>query len=309
MAKAKKKKPRNPKPTPKVKQIEAALTKPVDPLIELRNILTFETVKKIICPLATNQEIGFFLGVARSCGLNPFKREVYLIKYDQKSAARVVVGYETYLKRGARAKGYRGFEVWTEPRDSKTPTKACCRIYIDGWKKPFDHEIFVHEYVQTFWDDRARKTIVTKMWDKMLVTMSKKVVVSQAFRMVFPEEMAGMPYCDAEIPHEETKEAEATVTNGKGKPVVTMPESTTEPEPTKQEAKKPDPPKEPAKPAQPAVKCVTPGQIETLRKLCVGKNLDPDEVAHANFEVNSLKELPTNKASAFMNKVSSLPNG
>ncbi len=309
MARAKNKprkprKPRKPNPTPKVKQIEAALTKPVDPLIELRNILTVETVRKVICPIATNQEIGFFLGVARSCGLNPFKREIYLIKYDAKAAARVVVGYETYLKRGARAKGYRGFEVWTEPENSKNPTKACCRIHIDGWAKPFYHEIYVDEYVQTFWDDKARKTVITKMWRKMLVTMSKKVVVSQTFRMAFPEEMAGMPYCDAEIPHEETKDAEATVT-----PVVThvkMPERTDKPDQAKPEAKKPDPPKEPAKPAQPAVKCVSPGQIETLKNLCVAKNLDPDEIAHSYFGADSVKTLPANKAGMFMNEVSKI---
>ena len=239
-----------------------------------------------------------------------------MVKYGS-TAARVVVGYETYLKRARKVPGFEGYKVWTEPRDAKIPVKAFCRIFIKGWKEPFDHDVVFDEYIQYKKD--GNKFVPNKFWRKMPQTMIKKVVASQAFRLAFPDEMGGLPYCEAEIPKEEIKEADATAT-----PVVThvkMPERTDKPTQCRTSFDKKDvdipksatpyfsggrPGKEPAKPAQPAVKYVSAGQLETLKGLCVAKNLDPDEIAHSYFGADSVKTLPANKAGMFMNEVSKI---
>ncbi|KKM68725.1 hypothetical protein LCGC14_1457990 [marine sediment metagenome] len=306
-AKNKPRKPKKPNPTPKVKQIEAALTKPVDPLMELKDVLTVDMVKKYICPTANDTEIGLFLTIAKSYKLNPFKREIYLVIYDGKNGREVSVqvGYEVYLKRASRIPAYAGFKAWTEPKDAKIPVKACVKVFRKDWKEPLEHEVDFDEFVKMRWDKEARRLVPTKFWKKMPKSMIKKVVISQAFRQAFPDEMGGLPYIQEEIhPKENIKDAEATVTPAETH--VKMPERTDKSVKPKPEAKKPDPPKEPAKPVQPAVKYVSPGQIETLKGLCVAKNLDPDEIAHSYFGANSVKTLPANKAGMFMNEVSKI---
>ena len=53
--------------------------------------LSFEDVKKYICQDATDKEIFNFLQICKYQKLNPFLREVYLVKYGQ-SPATIVTG-------------------------------------------------------------------------------------------------------------------------------------------------------------------------------------------------------------------------
>jgi phage recombination protein Bet len=161
---------------------------------ELAKILTPEVIKKYICPNATQQEIFMFLQIAKMYQLNPFKREIYLVKYEGYPAQNVV-GYETYLKRAARTGEWTGMRVWT---DGKIP-ELIAKIEINkkGWDKPFYHEVDYTEYVQ-----HKKDGTITKFWKEKPKTMLKKVVVSQAFRMAFPDEFGGMPYTVEEMPIE-----------------------------------------------------------------------------------------------------------
>ncbi len=73
--------------------------------------LTPEIVKKYICPLATDQEIYLFLQLCRFQKLNPFLREIYLIKYSATQPASMVTGKETFTKRASRHPQYKGFKA------------------------------------------------------------------------------------------------------------------------------------------------------------------------------------------------------
>ena len=70
-----------------------------------------EIVKKYICPLATDQEIYLFLQLCKFQQLNPFLREIYLIKYSSGQPASMVTGKETFTKRANRNPQYKGFKA------------------------------------------------------------------------------------------------------------------------------------------------------------------------------------------------------
>jgi len=150
-------------------------------------------VKSYLCAGATKEEIVLFLNQCQMFQLNPFKREIYLIKYGT-SAAQIVVGYEVYVKRAERSKNWAGMESGIKGSLKKHDLCAWVKIFRNDWKMPLYHEVDYDEYVKT-----RKDGTITKFWLKMPKTMLKKVAISQAFRLAFPDEMAGMPYIVEEI--------------------------------------------------------------------------------------------------------------
>lgn len=159
--------------------------------------LTKETVKRYICPMATDQELTFFLQVCKTFGLNPLKREVYLVKYGEEKAS-ILVGYEVYLKRAERSSKWGGMEVGTEGSIKEGNLKAVVKIYRKDWAQPLIHEADYNEYVQTKKDGTPNR-----FWATKPKTMIKKVAISQAFRFAFPDEFDGMPYTSDEVVDQE----------------------------------------------------------------------------------------------------------
>ena len=151
-------------------------------------------IKSYLCAGATKEEIVLFLNQCQMFQLNPFKREIYLIKYTN-YPAQIVVGYEAYLKRAERSKQWDGMESGIKGSLKKHDLVAWAKIYRKDWKRPLYHEVDYNEFVKT----KADGETVTKFWAKMPKTMLKKVAISQAFRLAFPDEMAGMPYIVEEI--------------------------------------------------------------------------------------------------------------
>lgn len=203
----------------------------VDPGLLTPETITKEDVKKLISADATEKEVTIFLQIAKLNKLNPFKREIYLIKY-RGQPAHIVTGYETYLKRAERSNKYAGFRVWTEGRGGEL--KACIEVRRKDWEKPLYHEVEYSEYVQ-----RKRDGSLTRFWKEKPKTMLKKVVISQAFRFAFPDELAGMPYTSEEMPTEETEKIKETLQPPKAK----EPEESIAPETTVA-------PEEPEKPVE-----------------------------------------------------------
>jgi phage recombination protein Bet len=160
--------------------------------------LTPKTIKTYINQYATEQEVALFLNQCVMFGLNPFKREIYLIKYSANQPATFVVGYEVYLKRAERSDKWAGLESGTtgEGKD----LKAWAKVYRKDWTNPLYHEVYLDEYIQ-----KTKEGQPTRFWHEKPRTMLKKVAISQAFRMAFPDEFAGMPYTDAEMPVDHSK--------------------------------------------------------------------------------------------------------
>jgi phage recombination protein Bet len=147
--------------------------------------ITMQDVKKFIAPTATDQELYMFVQIARSQNLNPFKREIYFIGYGDRHS--IVVGYEVYLKRAMASGLCEGFKV--EVIDGgKDTERAKVTIHRKGWKEPFEWEAS-----RSVWDKKQSS------WKVMPEHMLKKVALSQAFRLCFPDAIDGMPYTGEEI--------------------------------------------------------------------------------------------------------------
>jgi phage recombination protein Bet len=153
-------------------------------------VIDKETVRKFICANATDNEIGLFLEIAKAYELNPFKREVYLVKYGSYPAS-TIVGYETYLKRAERTGKLDGWDVEIDGE----PPEASATITIH--RKDRSHAIKWTAY----YEDAVQRTKdggVTSMWRKWKF-MLRKVAIAQGMRLAFPDELGGLPYTEEEL--------------------------------------------------------------------------------------------------------------
>ena len=139
----------------------------------------------------TQNEIKNFIEIAKGFKLNPFKREIYAVKFGSK--CNILVGYEVYLKRAERSGKLDGWQVVES--GAKDTLKATITIYRKDWSKPFIHEVYFNEYCQQ-----------TQIWRQKPKTMLKKVAMSQGFRLAFPEDLGGMPYSEEEMPSNDKDE-------------------------------------------------------------------------------------------------------
>lgn len=157
--------------------------------------LSPEIIKSYLVPSdskITDQEIGLFLQLCKFQKLNPFLKEVYIVKYGT-FPATFITGKETFLKRAKKDKGYRGHTVGISD-DGKT---AWAEVYIDGFEVPIRCEVEFDEYVS------LKDGQPNKMWAAKPRTMLKKVALVQALREAFPQILSGL-YSQEEINCEET---------------------------------------------------------------------------------------------------------
>ena len=183
-------------------------------------VISPDDIKKFIAPNATDKELFMFMGIAKSFGLNPLKREVHFVKYGN-APASIIVGYEIYLKRAERTGKLDGWKCWIEG------DKAVIEIKRKDQSIPIKWEVDRKEF------DKQQST-----WKAMPNFMLKKVAIAQGFRLAFPDELGGLPYLAEELPQtaklssEELAKDEIVV---EAEP--SMPQRYPEPPPTEAEAK------------------------------------------------------------------------
>lgn len=142
----------------------------------------------------SDNEAKQFMEVSKAYQLNPFKKEIYCVPYGEGKYRKlsIITGYETYIKRAEMSGKLAGWKVWTEGKGNEL--RAIIEIERNDWTKPFKHEVLISEYRQQ-----------TKIWKEKPVTMLKKVVIGQGFRLAFSSDVGGMPYTNDELPQEMTE--------------------------------------------------------------------------------------------------------
>ena len=152
-----------------------------------------------ISPKLEEKEKIQFLNIAKTFGLNPFKREIFCTVYGegQYKQLSIITGYEVYIKRAERSGQLDGWHATTSGSVATNDLKATVTIYRKDRQHAFIWEAYYNECVQTKKDGS-----VTSFWKKANF-MTKKVCISQAFRLCFSDELGGMPYTTDEMPQQE----------------------------------------------------------------------------------------------------------
>jgi len=168
--------------------------------------LSIAAVKQLFCPEATDTEAYYFLRLCQFQKLNPFLKEAYLIKYDPKKPASIVVGKETFTQRAEQHPAFVGYRAGIvverdgESLDLEGALPGRKDILIGGWcavirkdrEQPFIARVAFGEY------DTHQSS-----WVKMPATMIRKVALVQALREAFATSLAGLSDAaelDTEVP-------------------------------------------------------------------------------------------------------------
>ncbi len=156
--------------------------------------ITAQDVKKYFCEAATDKEIALFLGVCKSHGLDPWRREAYLIKYGS-SPAQIVVGKDTFTRRAQQNHKFRGFSagIIVERNKQVLEVEGAFQlnsdILIGGWAQVHvaDYVVPIKAYVSMKEFGKQQST-----WKQMPATMIRKVALVSALREAFPDELGGL---------------------------------------------------------------------------------------------------------------------
>lgn len=173
-----------------------------------------EAVKAIVpaARLCTNFEIAAYIALCCRHQVDPFSRQVHLIKYNEADPITLVLDYMVYHDRAGRHPQYDGYKsgiIWnvngtlvrgTQADYSPPGTQECPVAIQGGWAQvfrkdrehPVDVEIPFSEAVQCKRDGTPNRN-----WKTQPTTLMVKVAESRALRKAFAEQLGGT-YTDVE---------------------------------------------------------------------------------------------------------------
>jgi len=164
-------------------------------------------IKQLFAPKLNNSEFTMFVEMGKATGLNPFLREMWAVKYDEKAAAQIFIGRDGYRKSAQRHPLYDyhvadavysndKFNVVNgevshvyDLKDRGTLVGAYCIVQRKGSSRPTYVFADLKEYTtnKSLWNPQTGKP----------ATMIKKVAECQGLKSAFQELFAGT-YSEAE---------------------------------------------------------------------------------------------------------------
>lgn len=166
--------------------------------------ITFQDVKGLICPLATDSEVAIFLKTCQSLQLNPFANECFLIKYDSRDKAAFVIAIDSYLKAAETNREYDGCEAGIILRDGSGRLESREGAFLldedrlrlaGGWAKVYRKDRGRPTYVavnKTECIKLTREGKPTQFWSEPKQPwMLRKVALKRALVEAFPSLFAG----------------------------------------------------------------------------------------------------------------------
>lgn len=146
------------------------------------------TVRSVLAPDLTDEELKLFAMVATRSGLDPFARQVYAVK--RKGRVTFQTGIDGYRSIAARTGMYDGQD---EPeygpvcpcgdnRPASHPEFATVRVYRKGVTRAIAATAYWHEYKP----EQGPSGLQDAMWVRMPRVMIAKVAEALALRKAFP---------------------------------------------------------------------------------------------------------------------------
>lgn len=184
--------------------------------------LTRAAIKAYINPNVTDAEAELFLRYCIAHNLDPYRREVHLVKYAGSSdPAQMVVGIDCFMRRASQNPAYKGYKAGVivekggklEYREGELRLKGeeliggYCDVFREGRTLP-RAQVGMNEYRRYKKDGTP-----TKNWadDGMPATMIVKCATAHGHRRAFPEDVGEM-YIAEEMPViEETRPRAARI--------------------------------------------------------------------------------------------------
>lgn len=158
--------------------------------------LTVDIVKKYINEKVTDEEAYAFIKVCTARNLNPFLRQVYIVKKDFTGTAKIIVGKDGFMEMAERNPMNDGFEagiiVQLKDKTIEDRPGAFClpdETILGGWAKVyrkdrdhcFENRVSMKEY-----------NTGKASWAKIPATMIRKTPLVQSLREAYPAELSGM---------------------------------------------------------------------------------------------------------------------
>lgn len=176
-----------------MKEIEVSYTDETGALVRI----TKDDIVKYISTdeSVTEKEVFMFLNMCKYLRLNPFLKEIYLVKY-RGAPATFVVSYQTLLRRVSQDPSFDGYEVKIEgtiPDMTGTAT-----VYRKDRSKPVVVSMKYSEAMKKTLDSTGR-IVPTKMWQEMPGWMLRKVALARALKEVFPSAIGNAEVSVSEI--------------------------------------------------------------------------------------------------------------
>lgn len=150
----------------------------------------------------TLQEFKFFTELCKARKLNPFLKEAYLVKYDDRTPASIVVGKDAILKRALQHPKFDGRDqgiIVVKDSGEIDYRKGTFHLpneqLVGGWAKVYRKDISHPTEITVSFDEVAQKKSngeLNKNWATKGATMVEKVALVRALRETFVEDLSGM---------------------------------------------------------------------------------------------------------------------
>lgn len=155
---------------------------------------TADEVRARLCPSITDKELAFTMALCQAQKLNPFTKDVYIIKYGD-GPASIVTSKDTFTKRAQANPRFEGMEAGVTVVNNnrivqrpgsmvlrgETLVGGWCKVYVKGYRVPIFDEVSLSEY-----------STGKSNWTKMPATMIRKVALCHALREAFPDDFQGL---------------------------------------------------------------------------------------------------------------------
>jgi len=167
--------------------------------------LTFDLVKRYLvsgdATKVSDEEVVLFMKLCEAQKLNPFRKDVYLIKFGDEPAS-LVVSKDVFIRRAQRSgfcNGWRAgiviknndgsieFREGTLLLDNEQLIGGWAEVFRKDWQVPLKITVSLSEYLRRRKDGQPMRS-----WQQMPATMIRKVALEQALREAFMEELQGL---------------------------------------------------------------------------------------------------------------------
>lgn len=157
---------------------------------------TSQDIRERLCPNATDSELALCVELCNRQHLNPFTKEVYLVKYGS-APASIITSYQVFNRRANRQESYGGIKSGVVVmREGQIVKKRGSAVYkqvgeqlLGGWAEVQFKDGKEPAYVELALSDYSTGK---SNWAKMPGVMIEKCAKAGAWRLAYPDEFGGM---------------------------------------------------------------------------------------------------------------------